>query len=279
MTEERTYTDGSAGDVDYGAIGLNYAKYRQPDPHIAAQIMRALGDAKTVLNVGAGAGSYEPRDREITAVEPSATMRAQRPLDLPAAIDAVAEDLPFADQSFDAAMATFTVHQWGNLEQGINELKRVTRGPIVIMAADPTRLHDLWVADYLPEALDVELGRFPRIETLVELLGEGTRVEEVAIPLDCTDGFTEAYYGRPERLLEPGVQRAMSSWTIVDPLLVYRFMDTLGKDLASGEWDRRYGQLRTQPTYHGALRLIVKDIPKPKTFASRVATTVASWLL
>ena len=109
---ERPFQDGSAGDVDYGVIGVDYAVYRQPDPRIAAQILRALGDAQTVLNVGAGAGSYEPRDRQVTAVEPSATMRAQRPADLPPAIDAVAEDLPFPDDSFDAVMASSTVHQW-----------------------------------------------------------------------------------------------------------------------------------------------------------------------
>lgn len=253
----RAHADGSAGDANYGAIGLDYAMYRRPEPRIAAQIARALGNARTVLNVGAGAGSYEPRDRLVTAVEPSATMRAQRPPELPPAIDAVAEALPFGDRSFDAAMATWTVHQWNDLPRGIAELKRVTRGPVLIMAADPDRLHDFWLSSYFPEVLDKELTRFPKIETLVGLLGAGTRVEQVPIPLDCSDGFTEAYYGRPERLLDAGVQGAMSSWTMTDPALVRRFEERLAGDLASGAWDARFGRLRTQPEYDGALRLIV----------------------
>lgn len=254
----RRFDDGSAGDVDYGAIGREYARYRQPESAIAARILAALGDSRTVLNVGAGAGSYEPTDRTVLAVEPSATMRAQRPRHLLPAIDAVAERLPFDDGAFDAAMATFTVHQWDNLAAGIAELRRVSRGPVVILAPDPARLHDFWLADYLPEALDRELSRFPPIDRLVGLLGEGTRVEPVPIPLGCVDGFTEAYYGRPERLLEPGVQGAMSSWTLLDPALLERFDRHLRGDLASGAWDRRHGHLRAQPAYDGSLRLIVR---------------------
>ncbi len=255
------FLDGSAGDADYGAIGVDYARYRQPDPHIARQIMAALGDAQSVLNVGAGAGSYEPRDRQVTAVEPSATMRAQRPADLSPAIDAVAENLPFPDQAFDAAMASSTVHQWPDLARGISELVRVTRGPIVILASDPALLFDYWMAGYLPEAFEVEAGRFPPIATLTTLLGPGTRVEKVDIPFDCTDGFAEAYYGRPERFLDPGAIGAMSSFTFVDRPVVDRALERLAADLASGEWDRQHGHLRTQPFYDGALRLIIRPCP------------------
>lgn len=255
---ERRFDDGSAGDVNYGVIGIDYAVYRQPDPRIAAQIERALGDARTVLNVGAGAGSYEPRDRQVTAVEPSATMRAQRPPDLSPAINAVAEDLPFPDNSFDAVMASSTVHQWSDLAKGIAEMKRVSRGPVLVTVADPVKLLDFWLMDYFPEPILVEQSRFPPIERLVALLGPDTRVELIPIPLDCTDGFNEAYYGRPERLLEPGVQGAMSSWTLVDPALVRQFEQRLSADLASGAWDARYGHLRTQPEYDGSLRLLVR---------------------
>lgn len=254
----RRHRDGSAGDADYGAIGQSYSRYRRPDPRIAARIVRALGDARTVLNVGAGAGSYEPRDREVTAVEPSATMRAQRPADLPPAIDAVAERLPFPDRHVDAAMATSTVHQWADLAAGIGELRRVTRGPIVLLVSDPDRLHGFWLSQYLPEALDVERRRFPAIATLTALLGPGARVETVPIPRDCTDGFSEAYYGRPESLLDPGVQGAMSSWTMTDPAHLSRFERELRADLDAGRWDRRYGGLRQAAEYDGSLRLIVR---------------------
>ncbi len=254
----RPFEDGSAGDVNYGVIGIDYAVYRRPDPRIAAHILHALGDAETVLNVGAGSGSYEPRDRQVTAVEPSATMRAQRPPHLPPAIDAVAEALPFPDAAFDAVMASSTVHQWSDLAKGIEEMKRVSRGPVVVTVSDPDRLHDFWLSDYFPEPLDRERTRFPQIARLIALLGPETCVEHLPIPLDCTDGFIEAYYGRPERLLEPGVQRAMSSWTLVDPERLHRFEARLTADLASGTWDARYGHLRTQPEYDGSLRLIVR---------------------
>ena len=254
----RAFSDGSAGDVDYACIGQAYAIYRQPDPMIAAQILRALGSARTVLNVGAGTGSYEPHDRNVTAVEPSATMRAQRPHNRPLAIDAVAESLPFPDRSFDAAMASFTVHQWSDLDKGIAELRRVTTGPIVILAPDPDRIHDFWLTHYLPETLDLELGRLPAISRLVHLLGETSTVTPVPVPLNCTDGFTEAYYGRPERLLEQGVQRAMSSWTLTPAAAISRFNIHFAAALASGDWDARFGELRNQPTYTGSLRLIVR---------------------
>lgn len=264
MTNTRAWQDGSAGDIDYASAGRKYAEFRQPEPAIAAQILRALGNAESVLNIGAGAGSYEPTDRHVVAVEPSATMRAQRPAHLRPAIDAVAENLPFEDNAFDAAMGTFTVHQWSDLEQGIAEMKRVTTGPIVIMAADPDHLHDIWVANYIPEALDRELTRFPRIDRLVELLGPGTEVETIPVPLNCRDGFTEAYYGRPERFLNPDVTGAMSSWTLIDQSIVERFRQSLASDLADGTWDRNFGHLRTQPFYEGAMRLIIRREPQQR---------------
>lgn len=251
------FSDGSAGDANYGEVGIAYARYRQPDPSIAHHIRAAIGDAHTVLNVGAGAGSYEPRDREVIAVEPSAMMRAQRPPDLPDAIDAVAEHLPFADRSFDATMAISTVHQWPDLPAGLGELVRVTRGPIVILTSDPAALQRYWLADYLPELLDIQARRFPTIDTIASLLG-GTDIRDVPIPLTCTDGFEEAYYGRPEMLLDPGAQRAISTWSFVSPEANARFMRHLAADLESGAWDRTYGHLRAQPTFNGALRLVLR---------------------
>ena len=253
----RRLPDGSAGDADYGTIGADYARYRRTDPRIARRVTDALGDARTVLNVGAGAGSYEPVDREVTAVEPSASMRAQRRPGLSAAIDAVAESLPFDDSSFDAAMATVTVHQWTDLAAGIRELRRVTRGPIVILTADPDALDRFWLAEYAPLVISTEARRYPSISRLSALLGGDARVESIPIPLDCSDGFGEAYYGRPEVLLDPGARRANSAWSFVSSEVADEYVAHLRADLESGEWDRRFGYLRTQPEFDGSIRLIV----------------------
>ena len=249
--------DGSAGDADYGIIGTGYATYRRADPRIAAAVAAALGEARTVLNVGAGAGSYEPVDRQVTAVEPSASMRAQRPGHLPPAVDAVAEKLPFASGSFDASMATFTVHQWPDLNAGLAEMRRVTRGPVVILSCDPDELDRFWLASYLPEVIAVEAGRYPRMEAIAGALGGAVEIIPVAIPLDCTDGFGEAYYGRPERLLEPAARLACSAWSFVEPAIVSRFEQGLRQDLETGAWDTQYGHLRAQPSFQGSLKLIV----------------------
>jgi SAM-dependent methyltransferase len=251
------HQDGSAGDANYGQIGNGYARYRRADPRIAELIMRALGEAQTVVNVGAGAGSYEPADRQVTAVEPSASMRQQRPAHLVEAVDAVAESLPFADGSFAAAMATFTVHQWPDLSAGLAEMRRVTRGPITIMTGDPDELSRFWLDTYAPEVIAVEARRYPRIETIVAALGGKAEVIPVPIPLDCTDGFNEAYYGRPECLLDPRARLACSAWSFVGPTVGPRFSAQLAGDLRSGAWDARYGDLRTQPTFDGSLKLIV----------------------
>jgi len=253
------HDDGSAGDANYGVIGLDYAKYRQPDPHIAEFIRAALGDARTVLNVGAGAGSYEPTDRVVTAVEPSASMRAQRPAHLPLAIDATAEKLPFADNSFDASMATFTVHQWPDLKAGIAEMRRVTRGPVLVLSCDPDELHRSWLNIYAPEMIAVEASRYPSMQSIADLLGGKVEIKFVPIPLHCTDGFGEAYYGRPERLLDPGARLANSAWSFVDGSIAKRFVTELGRDLENGTWDKQHGHLRSQPFFEGSLRLIVAN--------------------
>lgn len=253
----RAFADGSAGDADYGRIGIEYRRFRRPEPRIAARITDALRDSRTVLNVGAGAGSYEPTGREVTAVEPSASMRAQRAAHLPEAIDAMAEDLPFADKSFDAVMTTFSVHQWGDLEQGLAELRRVSRGPVVILSCDPDEVEKFWLVDYAPEVLSIEAARYPTISRLAAGLGGVIEVDIVPIPLDCADGFGEAYYGRPEALLDPAARRANSAWSFVDAATSDRYVAHLAADLASGEWDRRFGALRAQPEFDGSLRLIV----------------------
>ncbi len=236
------------GDTDYEPAGEAYSRFRIPDPRIGARIAAALGDARTVLNVGAGTGGYEPADREVTAVEPSPAMRAQR---RSPAIDAVAESLPFPDDSFDAAMATFTVHQWPDLQAGLAEVRRVTRGPVVILTGDPARLRRFWLQDYASEVLDAEARRYPAIAEL------GGEAEAIPIPIDCTDGFNEAYYARPERLLDPAARLACSAWGFVSQDVHDRFTAELGRDLADGTWDRRYGSLRSRPWFEGSLVMVV----------------------
>ena len=204
-----------AGDVDYGTVGEGYARKRRTDPRIAALVHRAIGDAKTVLNVGAGAGSYEPDDRYVIAIEPSETMRAQRPAHLVPAIRGIAEQLPLDDQSVDASMALVTVHQWQNLDKGLRELTRVTRGPIVVLTFDGDALDLYWLADYAPELISVERRRYPAIATIVAGLGGNADVETVPVPIDCVDGFTEAYYARPEAFLDAEVRRSQSAWSFV----------------------------------------------------------------
>ena len=234
-----------------------YRDYRVADPRIAAFVHAALGDARTVLNIGAGTGSYEPTDREVTAVEPSATMRERRPPHLLAAVDAYAEHLPFPDRSFDAAMGTLTLHQWTDLAGGLAEVRRVTRGPVVFLTADPTRLRTYWLHEYSPEVIDIEASRYPPIQTIASLLGGVTTVTPVPIPLDCSDGFNDAYYGRPEMLLTPAARLVCSSWSFVEPAAVARFEANLARDLADGMWDARHGHLRTQESLLGSLVLVV----------------------
>ena len=250
------YRDGG-GDVNYGRLASTYSRYRQPDPAIAAFIRSFLGNARSVLNVGAGAGSYEPEDRKVTAVEPSASMRAERPIHFPEAIDAIAENLPFADGAFDASMAIFTVHQWADPGAGLLELRRVTQGPVLILTCEPQKLDRFWLNDYAPEVITTESRRYPATQDIAKKLGAHSVVKPVPIPLQCKDGFNEAYYGRPEMLLFPEARLACSSWSFLAPDAVERFQAHLIRDLKSGAWDKKYGYLRKQPTFEGSLTLII----------------------
>jgi len=247
-----------AGDFDYERAGARYAEVRRPDPRIAALVHAALGDAESVLNVGAGAGSYEPSDRRVVAVEPSAAMRARRlDLQLSPAIDGVAERLPFDEDSFDAAMAMITVHQWPDAKAGLAELRRVSRGPVVVLTFDGEALERLWLGEYCPELYAAERARYPALNELLAAVGASGSVREVPIPLDCTDGFTEAFYGRPEQFLDASVRACQSAWGFVDTATAEEAVARLAEDLDSGRWDERFGALRTQPEFVGALRLIV----------------------
>lgn len=248
-----------AGDFDYERHGAGYAAVRRPDPRIERQVHAALGASRTVLNVGAGTGSYEPTDRYVLAVEPSAMMRAQRPFAAAPAVDASAERLPFDDDSFDAAMATMTVHQWAAVDRGLRQMRRVSRGPVVVLTLDAPALEGFWLSDYIPEVVAVERARFPTLDQVTDTLAAGSsdvRIDVVPVPRDCTDGFGEAFYARPEAFLQPEVRAFTSGLALTDQDAVQLGLDRLRGDLASGAWDQKYGELRTQAERHGALRLV-----------------------
>ncbi|GAB3895282.1 methyltransferase domain-containing protein [Kibdelosporangium lantanae] len=251
-----------AGDFDYETHGQHYSTVRRADPRIARYVHAALGDARTVLNVGAGAGSYEPEDREVTAVEPSASMRSQRPPHLAKAIDATAEQLPFADNSFDASMASVTVHHWPDTARGLREMRRVTRGPVVVLTFDPDLIDTLWLNDYVPEFFDAERKRYPAITFIRDVLGGTSTVTPIPIPPDCVDGFTEAFYARPEMFLDPAVRASQSAWGFVAPEAIERGIAKLAADLESGAWATKYGDVAAQPEFVGAVRLITA-VPTP----------------
>lgn len=249
-------TASTAGDFDYETHGGGYAQRRRTDPRIAAFVHAALGDARTVVNVGAGAGSYEPLGRCVVAIEPSARMRAQRPAGHAPAVAAVAEALPFADGAFAAAMATNTVHQWTDLERGLSELRRVSRGPVVVLTFDGDAFDRNWLVEYVPELVAFERRRMPAIDRVVAALRGTTVVTPVPVPADCRDGFIEAFLGRPECFLDPMIRRAQSPWGLIRPEIVDRAVAQLRADLVSGAWDRRHAALRLQNEFIGALRLV-----------------------
>src|SRR5271166_2992093 len=235
--------------VDYERHGRTYARHRRPDPRIAARIHAALGAARTVLNVGAGTGSYEPCGRWVLAVEPSAAMRAQRPAGAAPAIAARAEALPFDDGALDAGMACVTIHHWEPPEAGLAELRRVSRGPVVIFTFELDCL-PAWQQEFLHEGLVKERPRFPAPEEIAAALGGRTRIERIPTPGDCVDGFFEAFWRRPEGLLDPAVRSAQSMWTLLEPGVEQRMVDRLAAALDSGAWDAEHGHLRQQENFN-----------------------------
>lgn len=244
----------------YDRLGRGYSRVRRPDPRIAAQIDAALGSARTVLNVGAGTGSYEPEGREVTAVEPSAEMIGQRPAGSAPVVQGSAEDLPFEDRSFDASMAVLTVHHWADLGAGLTELRRVSRERIVIVTFDPEALKDLWIPrDYFPEMLALKRRAVATSDALAERLA-GATIEPIPVPRDCTDLFFAALWARPERLFEEEVVKPMWVWQSISEGARRSGRERLRADLESGAWEERYGHLRALPTLDVGLRLV--SIPR-----------------
>jgi SAM-dependent methyltransferase len=236
----------------YDTIGINYTQLRKPDLRIAATIWAALGRAETVLNVGAGTGSYEPVDREVTAVEPSLEMIRKRCPSQAAVIQASADDLPFENNAFDASMAILTVHHWRDKVAGLREMRRVTRGRIALLTFDPS--HRPWLTDYLPELATLDEAQMPAMSDYERWLGEA-HVVAVLVPHDCTDGFLYAYWRRPEAYLDARVRSGSSSfWAIGD---VEAGLQLLKHDLETGVWKRRYAELLSRDVYDAGYRLVV----------------------
>ena len=236
-------------------IGIGYANLRKPDRRIAQTIHRALGRATSVLNVGAGTGSYEPTDRTVVALEPSAEMIRQRPPGLAKACQGIAEDLPFADREFDAAMAVLTVHHWSDLKAGLLEMRRVTKDRLVIFTYDPKSPY-FWLADYLPEIIALDKPIMPELSSFDHILGK-TVVEVVPIPHDCTDGFLGAYWRRPHAYLDPRVRSAISTFAQIND--ASGGLTQLARDLASGVWQERYAHLLGVESLDVGYRLIVAE--------------------
>jgi SAM-dependent methyltransferase len=246
-------------EAAYDRIGIGYSAVRRPEPRIAERIEAALGDARSVLNVGAGSGSYEPPDREVTAVEPSRTMIEQRPPGSAPVVQGVAEELPFADNSFDAAMAIITVQHWRDVGASLAEMTRVARQRVLVLSFDPEPIAALWLGDYFPGALEYHARVMPPIAALTAMLPDAT-VEPVPVPRNCADGFFLAIWDRPEPHLDPEVRRASSVWHQIPQDEVDRGLTQLSADLQSGCWDERNGYLRDLPQLDVGLRLIAAEL-------------------
>jgi hypothetical protein len=242
----------------YQSISSTYATTRQEDHRVAAQIHRALGDAQRIVNIGAGTGNYEPLDRQVIAVEPSVEMITRRASEKAPVVQATAESLPWADGSFDAAMASLTLHHWTDRTAGLTEMRRVA-GRQVIFMFDPVETYRLWVVEYWPTALALPSEQdLPAAEDLADVL-HVVDIQAVAVPIDCTDGFGASFWGRPEAYLDPAVQQGMSWLAQLPEQDLADGSARLEGDLRSGEWDRRFGHLRELTELDVGYRLVIAE--------------------
>jgi SAM-dependent methyltransferase len=249
---------GGESPATYETIGVGYGARRVADPRLGRRVHAALGDAGTVLNVGAGAGSYEPRDRAVVAVEPSPVMLGQRPDGAAPAVQGVAEALPFADGEFDAALAVLTIHHWTDPFAGLAELRRVA-GRQVVFHFDLDVGPQLWLSEYFPEVWAFDDTRAPRIDEVVAALGGRgrVRVEVLPVPHDCTDGFMAAYWRRPDAYLDADVRAGISSLAQLGDAATAGGVERLAADLESGAWHDRHAELLELDEYDGGYRLII----------------------
>jgi SAM-dependent methyltransferase len=253
-------------ETAYDQIGRGYSEHRRTDPRIATRIEEALGDAQSVVNVGAGAGSYEPAGREVTAVEPSAEMIAQRPADAAPAVQACAEELPFEDGSFDAAMAIISDHHWSDRAAGLCEMLRVARHRVLILNADPGLARRFWLTrDYLPGFTSLIPERYRRPgyweQELRGLLGR-VEMRPVPVPHACHDGFYQAYWRRPRAYLDQRIRDSISVFHRLPGAEVSGAMERLRSDLDDGTWEERYGDLCGRSELDVGLRLVVAEAGK-----------------
>jgi SAM-dependent methyltransferase len=247
----------------YDAIGRTYRTTRAPDPRIAAAIDSALGDARSVLNVGAGTGSYEPRDREVTALEPSHVMIAQRPPGSAPVLHGVAEHIPLEDDSVDAAMAILSDHHWHDRPAGIREMARVARRRVVLVNFDPALAGEFWMnRDYLPGFLTLVPEPYRRpgyFEEELRGMLDAVRLTALPIPHDCRDGFYYAYWRQPRAYLDSGVRENISVFHLLPGDEVDSGLARLESDLASGTWERRNADLLGRRELDAGLRVIVAE--------------------
>jgi SAM-dependent methyltransferase len=248
----------------YETIGCSYAGTRREDPRIARRIHEALGDARSVVNVGAGTGSYEPGDRHVIAVEPSDVMAAQRPPERVPAIRAAADDLPLRDDSVDAAMAILTLHHWDPAqEHGVRELRRVARERVVILTYDARVSGRMWLmADYLPEVAELDQRIFPAPEAILHWLGGDVEVQQLPLARDTTDWMLGSFWAHPERVLDDHARANTSGFARMPPAVVERVVSALRRDLDDGSWDERHAELRTLDEYDVGLRLVTATMPR-----------------
>lgn len=249
----------NAKPARYNTIGHGYSATRSEDPDLRKRIIAALGDSRTVVNVGAGTGSYEPRDRHVIAIEPSDVMAAQRSTDLAPALRCSAAPLPLRDQSVDAAMAVLTIHHWDDQQQtGVRELRRVARGPVVIVTCDIEVCADMWLyRDYLPEAAELDRATFPTIDQLAGWLGGTVHVEPILTSRDTPDWSLASFWAHPERVLDETARNATSAFTRLQPAALDRVVKAIRSDLQDGTWDQRNGHLRHRTHHDAGMRLLV----------------------
>jgi SAM-dependent methyltransferase len=249
-----------APEAVYDSIGACYAPLRRPDARLTRALRAALGPAESIVNVGAGAGSYEPPDCDVVAVEPSVTMIRQRQAEAGPAVRGIAEALPLSDGCVDAALAVFTIHHWTDVANGLDDLVRVARQRIVLLTMDPSHLEQHWViAEYAPEIMDAHVAAFPSIAWLLEVL-PSPRTVEWEVPADCSDLFMAALWARPEAYLHPAIRSATSVWHQLPAAVADRAIERLRADLAAGTWDARHGDLRRTSALDVGVRIVVADL-------------------